>query len=78
MAQFRTFSTLRKSPGQSSPFTQLFVNFGIGMVRNCCDKNAYTHSVVSIEFFRKCDIMYYRSECEEGEKDGYRMYEKAA
>ena len=37
-----------------------------------------THSVISIDISLKCGIMYYRSECEEGEKDGYRMYEKAA
>lgn len=78
MAQFRAFSTLCKPPGSlcdSHNFCYFRNRYGAKLLaRNM----PHTHFVVSIEFFRKCDIMYYRSEGVEGEKYGYRMYKKAA
>ena len=41
-------------------------------------KYTHTHSVISIDIFLKCDIMYYNIECEKEAKYGYRMYKKAA
>ena len=68
----------RNSPGQSSQFTQFLLLSESVWSEIACKKYAPTHSVISIDIFLKCGIMYYRSECEKEAKYDYRMYKKAS
>ena len=47
----------RKSPGQSSPFTQLFAISKWVLSKIAYTKMPHTHSAIFVEIFQKCGIM---------------------
>ena len=78
MAQFCTFPGFATPPGSLRHSHNFWLLSESVWWKIACKKYAHTHSVISIDIFRKCDIMYYNIECEKGVIYGYRMYKKVA